>query len=327
MVHHGWEEHAHVRCAPRRSCIRVRTRSIHRFGSERESRCDTSLAPCRHSFFGCICDTPPIRRRPQNARPQFSLNGCLGGSMVCNGRFCVGRAVPTKETSCNTYDASSPTPASALALDDYHSENAREEAVQDDVARATPSLLRMIATDADNSHTVHTRDSSRRDTPSGRTTPTGPFENSTVLCSSVPSDHMGRTVCGKEHPDEHQRGPAPRGSFSMLVMMSTEYIVPVASLVHLLAHLSATGRLNLFWELTDRLWCCASIYHLHSGYLDETCEKYHDALAPARTAGRNGRNSGRLCVWSTDHGTRVWQKKKIMTLIPVPSSGHLSLFG
>ena len=76
-----------------------------------------------------------------------------------------------------------------------------------------------------------------------------------------------------------------KSSFSMLVMMSTEYITPVANMVLLLSHPSATKEdLDLFWELTDRLWCFAHpVYCLHSGYLDETCDKITkrlQALAP-----------------------------------------------
>jgi len=64
-------------------------------------------------------------------------------------------------------------------------------------------------------------------------------------------------------------------SLSCLVMMSTEYITPVANLLTLLTHKDSTvDDLKLLWELTDRLWCFAHpIYEIHSGHLDETCAK------------------------------------------------------
>ena len=99
-----------------------------------------------------------------------------------------------------------------------------------------------------------------------------------LVFKRVPVDHMGRTVFSeaKSILTQINHGSIPKkNSFSMLVMMSTEYIVPMANLVHLLAHPSASlDDLDLFWELTDRLWCFAHpIYRLHSGCLDETCDK------------------------------------------------------
>lgn len=72
------------------------------------------------------------------------------------------------------------------------------------------------------------------------------------------------------------KGSKPkRNSLNLLHMMSTKYIVPVANMVLLLAHPSALqDDLNLFWKLTDRLWCFAHpVYNLHSGWLDETCDE------------------------------------------------------
>ena len=64
-------------------------------------------------------------------------------------------------------------------------------------------------------------------------------------------------------------------SLNMLVIMSTEYITPVANLLTLLTHKDSTvDDLKLFWELTDRLWCFAHpIYEIHSGHLDQTCAR------------------------------------------------------
>jgi hypothetical protein len=179
---------------------------------------------------------------------------------------------------------SSPTPASKRSrLDDYHSDKVREwEAVQEHVARANAvAFSGMISTsDVDKSYGVHKEKLITDGYAFGTySTDRSLFEKlDRLVFQRVPSDHMGRTVFGeaKNILTQINEGSTPReGSFSMLVMMSTEYIVPVASLVHLLAHPSASSDdLNLFWELTDRLWCFAHpIYHLHSGYLDETCEK------------------------------------------------------
>lgn len=98
-----------------------------------------------------------------------------------------------------------------------------------------------------------------------------------LVFQCVPVDHMGRTVFSqaKSLLTQINNGSKPKkNSFSMLVMMSTEYIIPMAKMVHLLAHPSASlDDLDLFWELTDRVWCFAHpVYRLHSGHLDETCD-------------------------------------------------------
>ena len=67
-----------------------------------------------------------------------------------------------------------------------------------------------------------------------------------------------------------------RDRFSMLVMMNTKYVTAVANLILLLAHTKATvDDLDLFWELTDRIWCFAHPVYtsLTSIDLDETCAK------------------------------------------------------
>ena len=99
-----------------------------------------------------------------------------------------------------------------------------------------------------------------------------------LVFQRVPSDHMGRTVLSeaKSILIQINKGSKPKkNSFSMLVMMNIDYIVPMVNMVQLLAHHSASfDDLNLFWELTARLWCFAHpVYRLHSGYLDETCGK------------------------------------------------------
>lgn len=104
-----------------------------------------------------------------------------------------------------------------------------------------------------------------------------------LVFQRVPVDHMGRTVLSQAKCllTQINEGSKPkRNSFSMLVMMSTEYIAPMARMVRLLAHPSASiDDLDLFWELTDRVWCFAHpVYSLHSGYLDETCDKITSRL-------------------------------------------------
>lgn len=90
---------------------------------------------------------------------------------------------------------------------------------------------------------------------------------------------MGRKVFDQARSILQQinEGSKPKKDFlCILVMMSTEYVTPTANLLHLLTHPKATTEdLDLFWELTDRLWCEAPhpIFKLHSGYLDQTCRK------------------------------------------------------
>jgi len=71
------------------------------------------------------------------------------------------------------------------------------------------------------------------------------------------------------------KGAKPeRDTFSMLVMMNPKYVTAVANLILLLTHTKATiYDLDLFWELTDRIWCFAHPVYtsLTSIDLDETC--------------------------------------------------------
>ena len=98
------------------------------------------------------------------------------------------------------------------------------------------------------------------------------------LFRKIPVDHMGRAVFfeAKHLLTAINNGSKPeKNSFSMLVMMDTKYIVPIANMIHLLTHTSASSDdLDLFWELTDRVWCIAHpIYQLHNGDLDATCNR------------------------------------------------------
>ena len=187
------------------------------------------------------------------------------------------------------------SPASKRSrTDDYHTKLVSEwEAVQEHVVRAdVVDFSGMIATaDVDTSYRLHKDALIEAGYAFGTyNTDRSLFEKlDRLVFQRVPADHMGRTVFdeAKNILSQINEGSRPReGSFSMLVMMSTEYIVPVANLVHLLAHPHASpDDLNLFWELTDRLWCFAHpIYRLHSGYLDETCEKITTRLAQLKTA-------------------------------------------
>lgn len=99
-----------------------------------------------------------------------------------------------------------------------------------------------------------------------------------AIFKNTPPFEMGRVVFEeiKSILNEIHRGSKPKKhSFCMLVMMSTEYVSPVAHLMTLLTNDKATTEdLKLFWNLTDRLWCFAHpVYHLHSGWLDETCDE------------------------------------------------------
>lgn len=66
-----------------------------------------------------------------------------------------------------------------------------------------------------------------------------------------------------------------RNEFSMLVMMDTAYVTHVANLILLLTNDKATFEdLNLFWQLTDRIWCFGHPTRPYGEYdLNETCEK------------------------------------------------------
>ena len=105
-----------------------------------------------------------------------------------------------------------------------------------------------------------------------------------LVFGQVESDNAIRHVVFSEAKhilSEINNGSRPReNSFSILVMMNTKYIPPIVDLVYLLSHpLASPDDLNLFWELTDRLWCFAHpVYSLHSGYLDETCDKISKRL-------------------------------------------------
>ena len=106
-----------------------------------------------------------------------------------------------------------------------------------------------------------------------------------LVFATVPDAHMGRAVFHEVKSilrQIHAGSKPERNSFSMLVMMDATYVPPLADLVRLLSHPDATPTdLDLFWELTDRLWCFAHpVYtELHSGYLDETCAKIRDRWA------------------------------------------------
>jgi len=105
----------------------------------------------------------------------------------------------------------------------------------------------------------------------------------------TPVSHMARTVFDevKSLLEQINKGSTPkRGSFSLLVMMNPQYVPPLSDLVHLLTHPKATAEdLDLFWELTDRVWCFAHpIYRYHSGHLDETCDAITKRLAEVTAA-------------------------------------------
>jgi hypothetical protein len=178
----------------------------------------------------------------------------------------------------------SPSKASRTSEDDDHHENnvAKWESVQEHVrlAEDTPYAGMISTVDVEKSYQEHKQRLQDEGYAFGTyNTDRSLFEKlDRLVFQRVPVDHMGRTVfsAAKSILTQIKEGSKPkRNSFSMLVMMSTEYVVPMANMVHLLAHPSASlDDLDLFWELTDRIWCFAHpVYHLHSGYLDETCDR------------------------------------------------------
>ena len=105
----------------------------------------------------------------------------------------------------------------------------------------------------------------------------------------TPDFCMGRQVFQQARGILRQinEGSKPKkNSFSILVAMNTEYVTPAADILHVLTHQKATARdIDLFWELTDRLWCFAHpIFRLHSGHLDITCGKITRRLEELRLA-------------------------------------------
>ena len=185
---------------------------------------------------------------------------------------------------CLSPSCVSPSKASRASKDDDPHENkvAAWESVQERVRLATDTpYAGMVSTvDMEKSYQEHKQRLTDKGYAFGEyNTDRSLFEKlGRLVFQRVPAAHMGRTVFSeaKSILTQINEGSKPkRNSFSMLVMMSTEYIVPMANMVHLLAHPSASSDdIGLFWELTDRLWCFAHpIYCLHSGYLDETCGK------------------------------------------------------
>ena len=108
-----------------------------------------------------------------------------------------------------------------------------------------------------------------------------------LVFQDTPNVFMGREIFDQVRGmlKEINEGSRPKKNrFSLLVMMSTKYVTPVADLVHLLVHPNATLKdLELVWELTDRIWCFAHpILDVHSGYLDATCVKITQRLDQLR---------------------------------------------
>jgi len=190
----------------------------------------------------------------------------------------------SKSERCSSPSIVSQSKASRASEDDDPHENnvAKWESIQERVRLAVDtSYAGMVSTsDVEKSYQEHKQRLTDKGYAFGAyNTDRCLFEKlDRLVFQRVPAAHMGRTVFSeaKSILTQINEGSKPkRNSFSMLVMMSTEYIVPMANMVHLLAHPSASSDdIGLFWELTDRLWCFAHpIYCLHSGYLDETCDK------------------------------------------------------
>lgn len=177
-------------------------------------------------------------------------------------------------------------------MDDYHRKNVAEwEAVQTCYSDAMrlPFSGMISEVDAAKSFRAHKKSLEDKGYKFGTyNTDRSLFEKLDRLAFKDTLDaFMGREVFDQARGILRQinEGSKPqKNSFSMLVMMSTEYVRPTADLLHLLTHPKATTEdLNLFWELTDRLWCFAHpIFQLHSGYLDQTCHKITRRLAEVR---------------------------------------------
>jgi hypothetical protein len=177
-------------------------------------------------------------------------------------------------------------------LDEYHMKNVAEwEAVQTCYSDAMDlSFSGMISeVDAATSFRAHKKSLEDKGYKFGTyNTDRSLFEKlDRMVLHDTPDIFMGREVFDQARSILRQinKGSKPeKNSFSMLVMMSTEYVTPTADLLHLLTHPKATVQdLDLFWELTDRLWCFAHpVFELHSGYLDATCSKITRRLTEVR---------------------------------------------
>lgn len=177
-------------------------------------------------------------------------------------------------------------------LDDYHGKNVAEwEAVQTCYSEAMSLTFSGMITEVDaaTSFRAHRKSLEDQGYKFGTyNTDRSLFEKmDRIVLQDTPDALMGREVFRQARSILRQinEGSKPqRNAFSMLVMMNTEYVTPTADLLHLLTHPKATAEdLDLFWELTDRLWCFAHpIFRLHSGYLDETCRKITRRLAEVR---------------------------------------------
>lgn len=174
-------------------------------------------------------------------------------------------------------------------VDDRHTRDMAEwESVQSHVSKAmqVPFKGMISKVDAVKSFRAHMDDLKDKGYAFGTyNTDRSLFEKlNRLVFSRVPDENMGSAVYdeAKNLLRQINKGAKPmKNTFSMLVMMSTEYVTPMANMVLLLSHPSSTSRdLDLFWELTDRIWCFAHpVYHLHSGYLDETCAKITTRLS------------------------------------------------
>jgi len=177
--------------------------------------------------------------------------------------------------------------------DDLHERNVAEwESVQEHVRRAVDvPYAGMISTvDVEKSYHEHKKRLQDEGYAFGTyNTDRSLFEKlDRFVFQRVPADHMGRAVLSEAKGILIQinEGSKPKKDcFSTLVMLSTKYIAPVANLVHILEHpLASSDDLDLFWDLTDRLWCFAHpIYDLHSGCLDHTCAKITKRLREVTT--------------------------------------------
>lgn len=100
----------------------------------------------------------------------------------------------------------------------------------------------------------------------------------------TPPEAMGQVVFDEAKSmlkQINQEAKPKRGEIARFVFTKTTYVAPMAKLIHLLAHpLAVADDLDLFWEITDRLWCFGHpIYYLHNARLDYTCNKIIKRLA------------------------------------------------
>lgn len=98
--------------------------------------------------------------------------------------------------------------------------------------------------------------------------------------AETPASQMGIAVFNEAKKILREINTGSKPERNVIGIMDTDTALTIADLVLLLAHPSANSDdLDLFWEVTDRLWCFAHpVYRLTAEHLDATCAKITQRL-------------------------------------------------